>query len=185
MIEFEDAKQVNLNVKISGKIGSGMDVKAGNNNDPSTLRFVQDFLSNRYQDQAGFKGLLRLPVYDEDRAMQGFLKTAFLYLFAKFGYSYALSGPGRHVVRRFVEGSGFKIVMLKPFSGYEDSILLSQRSGLCFVGFSEFALVCPWVNADVAKYDQACEKPQVFLGTYKELLPFAAPRKFEAILDFM
>ncbi|WP_444462945.1 hypothetical protein [Rhodobacter capsulatus] len=73
--------------------------------------------------------------------------------------------------------------MLKPISGYENSILTSEMAGVCFVGFGEFLLVCPWVNASIEKYAAACKAPDSFLGNYKSLLPFEMPLKLEAILD--
>lgn len=171
------------NVQISGKIGSGINIRAGKNNKPSHLLGTQERLAKAHSSSSAFSGVLKVPTYDQNRSNLGFLKNAFLCLFAKFGYTYALSEPARYIVNGFLEKNDVEVVMLTPIFGYENSILVSEKSGVCFVGFGEFFLVCPWINASVEKYVEACKVPEVFSGSYKSLHPFEMPLTLEAILD--
>jgi len=178
----EDTKTT-TNVQISGKIGGGINIRAGNNNKPSNLAETHKNLKRMHLSGDAFHGTLGLPAYNEGLAKLAFLKNAFLCLFGKFGYTYALSKPARYIADGFLEKEDVEVVMLQPISGFENNILVSEESGVCFVGFGEFLLVCPWVNASIEKYAAACQTPDSLLGNYKSLFPFEMPLKLEAILD--
>lgn len=175
--------EVKTNIRISGKLGSGINVSAGKrHNHPENLSEARNSLEGISLSGGRFHGSLGLPAYDEKCADLGFLKSAFLCLFAKFGYTFALSAVGRFVSNAFLCESDFKVVKLNPFPGYENSILVGEVSGVCFVGFGEFLVVCPWLNASIEKFSEACKAPDSFLGQYK-LIPFDLPFGLEAILD--
>ncbi|MBU2936504.1 MULTISPECIES: HNH endonuclease [Pacificibacter] len=182
-ITLSEDPTITTNIQISGKIGSKINVRAGKNNKPSHLSGTREKIAEIYLSQRSFNGKISVPTYDKKRAKLAFLKNAFLCLFAKFGYTYALSQPARYIVQGFLEESDFDVVMLQPIDGYENSILVNEKTGVCFVGFGEFLLVCPWVNASVPKYAEACKNPDSFLGKYDTLYPFEMPIKLEAILD--
>lgn len=182
-ITLSEDPRITTNIQISGKIGGRISVRAGKNNKPSHLSGTQEALKRIHSSGGEFHGTLGLPAYDERRAKLAFLKSAFLCLFGKFGYTYALSKPARYICDGFLEKIDVEVVMLQPISGYENKILVSEEAGVCFVGFGEFVLVCPWVNASVEKYAEACKVPDSFLGDCKTLHPFEMPLNFEAILD--
>lgn len=183
-ITLSESPEISTNIQISGKVGSGISIKAGGNNKPSNLSETKNKIENAHLSGGAFHASLSLPMYNESRADLAFLKSAFLCLFGKFGYTYALSYPGRYISRKFLEKDNVEVVKIKPVSGYERSILVSQNAGVCFVGFGEFSVVCPWINADVEKYAAVCNTPELFLGNYKGICPFDMPFELEAILDF-
>jgi len=182
-ITLSEDPKTTTNVQISGKIGSGINIRAGNNNKPSSLSETHESLKRIHLSGDTFHGALGLPAYSERLAKLAFLKNAFLCLFGKFGYTYALSKPARYISDGFLEKCDAKVVMLQPISGFENNILVSEESGVCFVGFGEFLLVCPWINACIEKYAAACQAPDSLLGNYKSLYPFEMPIRLEAILD--
>lgn len=182
-ITLSEDPKITTNVQISGKIGGGINIRAGNNNKPSNLVETNENLKRIHLSGGAFHGTLGLPAYSKHLAKLAFLKNAFLCLFGKFGYTYALSKPARYISDGFLEKRDVEVVMLQPISGFENSILVSEETGVCFVGFGEFLLVCPWINASIEKYAAACQAPNTFLGKYKSLFPFEMPLRLEAILD--
>ena len=127
---------------------------------------MQENLNRIHSSRDAFLGALELPAYNEGLAKLAFLKNIFLCVFEKFGYTYALSKPARYISDGFLEKGDVEVVMLQPFRGYENGILASEDLGVYFVGFGEFLLVCPWVNARLEKYATACQAPDSFLGNY-------------------
>lgn len=182
-ITLSESPKISTNIQISGKVGAGINIDAGKNNKPSNLLGTKEKLERLYSSGGAFHASLSLPMYDERRSNLAFLKSAFLCLFGKFGYTYALSAPGKYMSSIFFERDDVEVAKIKPITGYENSILVSENTGVCFVGFGEFFVVCPWINADVEKYAAACNIPDIFLGNYKRLYPFEMPFTLEAILD--
>ena len=171
------------NIQISGKIGARVAVRAGLNNHPISLITAKDHLSKAFSSRDEVDLTFSVPTYDERLAKLGFLKSAFLCLFAKFGYTYAISKPARYIIETFQEANTLDVPMLNAFSECEKKIVFGPKYGLCFVGFGDFCLPLPWINANLEDYLKACEQPKTFLRRYKELFPLELPTKFEAIID--
>lgn len=182
-ITLRESPETATNIQVSGKIGSGINLQAGINNNPKNLVKLKEDLVNNHSSKCSFQATLEVPSYNKKLANLAFLKNAFLCLFAKFGYTYALSQPARHIVQGFLEERHVDVVMLQPIDGYENNILVSEEVGVSFVGFNEFLLVCPWINSCIQKYAEACRNPDSFLGDYKTIHVFEMPTKLEAILD--
>ena len=123
---------ITTNVQISGKIGGGINIRAGRNNKPSHLSGMQENLNRMHLSRDVFHGALELPACNEGLAKLAFLKNTFLCLFEKFGYTYALSNAARYISDGFLEKGDVEVVMLQLLSGYENGILVSEESGVFF-----------------------------------------------------
>ncbi len=183
-LKLRDSPQSDVNIRFSGKISDGIKTTLSKeHNHPDKFGRVLQALQNASEKNHTFAARLTFPSYDERLSDLAFLKSAFLCLFAKFGYTYALSEPAQFLVSTFLEKTHLDIVKLVPFENCGNNILVSEEMGLCFVGFGDFQLVCPWLNASVEKFVSACEQRDIFLRHYTNLSAFEMPTKLEAILD--
>lgn len=120
--------------------------------------------------------------YSNRKARIADMKSAFLAVTAKFGFSFALNDELKSVRAQLldVERNHFEPVTVACREMPRNKILLDERQGLVFIRFDRHVHVLPWVNHGSDNFEG--HRARQFRSTASGKL-FELPKSFEAALD--
>ena len=175
-----DANGASINASFQkDDIGISFDISA-KHNDPKKIQAFRFALASEVGDLS--LKLSHKSEYVARRASISDLKSCFVLLTAKFGYSYGLHDSLAQIRKQLVQptDSVHAHVYTKAESLPENSILVSENHGLVLLKFLGMVHVLPWISHSYEHF-QSFGKTKFKFSMSGEMFDF--PKNFEAVLD--
>ena len=168
-----------INVGIS-KDDAGFNIKVKKrHNDPANIEYV--FESLRSMEAGASVTISQHRGYVRSKASLADLKTAFLLVTAKFGYSFAFSSKLHHI-RGAIHKARHEEVEAYCLSDPidQEKIYVEEYNGIVIVPTMGRSVVLPWPTISES---QLARFPNFIIGQHLNLRAFDLPKSFEGIVD--
>lgn len=172
-----------INVQAEMNVQDGtVNLEIGERNNPQNLQEIEAFfIAMTKGDSITLTSSHR---YKPNNILRSMLKTAFLLLTAKFGYTFAFE-PRMTQIRRHLlldQEEEIPILTIEKAENLPDGhLIVCEDEGVAGVPFKQEILIVPWPSLPYTNFSKfSAIKPESLKGSL-----FPLPTEFEAMLDFL